>query len=206
MSNKILIREKIPMRTCLKKYQNYRSYKRYLSKDFNNRCGYCSDFDGWIGGEDTYHIDHFAPKSKFPHLENEYSNLVYACSFCNRFKSDDWPSNDHTVNILNDKGFIDPCNHEYEEYFERDVYGNIVPNNHVAIYMHKKMQLFLARHRIIWNLTRIKIQLDKLKPLSESYKTDEVKYAKIKELYFLLSIEFQEYLTYLLGENFNNEL
>ncbi|XOK60290.1 HNH endonuclease [Paenibacillus elgii] len=205
MNKRVMFREKTPSRTCEKNYKNYKSYKKYLSKDFNNRCGYCDDLDGWIGGESTYHIDHFAPKVKFPYLENEYTNLVYACSFCNRFKGDDWPSEDHSVNILNDKGYIDPCDKNYEKNFERDIYGNIVPNSETAKYMYQKLQLFLARHRIIWNLTRIKSQLDKLEPFLNVYKTDREKYDKIKDMYFLLSIEFQGYLTYLLGERLINE-
>ncbi|MCM3082145.1 HNH endonuclease [Brevibacillus invocatus] len=205
MVNKVEFRSNPPARTCTRKYKNYKSYKRYLSADFNNRCGYCDDFDGWIGGESTYHIDHFAPKVKFSYLENEYANLVYACSFCNRFKSDDWPSDDHTVNIVDNKGYIDPCDVNYDICFERDVYGNIVPKNAVSKYMHQKMQLFLTRHRIIWNLTRLKIQLEKLKPLLETHKADKEKYEKIKELYFSLSIEFHDYLNYLLGVKLSNE-
>lgn len=205
MANRLKFRSAAPSRTCTKKFKNYRSYKQYLSEDFNNRCGYCDDFDGWIGGESTYHIDHFAPKIKFSYLENEYNNLVYACSFCNRFKSDDWPSNDHTLNVVDGIGYIDPCDRKYDAYFNRDVYGNIVPTNDIAKYMHQKLQLFLTRHRIIWNLTRLKMQLEKLKPLLETYRTEKEKYDKIKDLYFLLSLEFQDYLTYLLGVKLTNE-
>ncbi|QOS77066.1 HNH endonuclease [Paenibacillus sp. JNUCC31] len=198
------LRTRDPIRTCKKTYTNYRSFKKYLAQDFNNRCGYCDDFDGWIGGTSTYHIDHFAPKIKFPLLENDYTNLVYACSFCNRFKSDDWPSEDHTISVVKDKGYIDPCDAKYKGHFERDLYGNIIPLNNVADYMHNKLQFFLARHRIIWNLTRLKIQLDELEGLATRYKAEKEKYDKILHLYFELSIEFQNYLRYLLGENFQD--
>ncbi|MEK3672653.1 HNH endonuclease [Paenibacillus sp. FSL R10-2771] len=176
-----------------------------MSKDFNNRCGYCDDFDGWVGGEGAYHIDHFAPKSKFADLENNYSNLVYACSFCNRFKSNDWPSEDYRITYINNIGYIDPCSEEYEELFSRDKYGNIKPSNELAEYMYDKLQLFLVRHRVLWNITRIKIQLERIKPLLDKYKNDTDKYAKIKDTYFELSIEFQDYWNYLLGEKLKNE-
>lgn len=59
-------RDKQPIRTCVKKYANYKSYKPYLAKDFFNRCGYtdCSDF--WFGGMNNFHIDHFKPWKKYP--------------------------------------------------------------------------------------------------------------------------------------------
>ncbi|WP_182914281.1 HNH endonuclease [Paenibacillus sp. 1011MAR3C5] len=200
----IKLRDRLPVRSFTRQYSSYRSYKPYLSEDFNNRCGYCDDFDGWVGGERTYHIDHFAPKSKFSSLENEYSNLVYACPFCNRFKSNDWPSDDHTVSFIDNKGYIDPCDERYEAHFYRDTYGNIRPNNELAEYMRKKLQLFLSRHRIIWNLTRIKIELDRIKPLLDKHKHDDEKFNRIKDIYFQLSMEFQDYLNYLLGEKLKN--
>jgi hypothetical protein len=200
----IKLRDRSPKRTCEKVYVNYRSYKKHLAQDFHNRCGYCDDFDGWIGGEATFHIDHFAPKSRFAVLENDYKNLVYACSFCNRFKSDDWPSNDQTISYIGDIGYVDPCSEKYVTLYYRDPFGNIKSNNELAKYMHKKLQLFLARHRIIWNLTRIKNSLDAMKPLLDKHKHDVENFERIKDLYFNLSLEFQDYLSYLLGEKVNN--
>lgn len=90
-------RDKQPIRTCVKKYANYKSYKPYLAKDFFNRCGYtdCSDF--WFGGMNNFHIDHFKPWKKYPQnplLKTDYQNLVYCCSYVNILKSDD---QEHTL-------------------------------------------------------------------------------------------------------------
>jgi hypothetical protein len=41
--------------------------------------------------EDTFSVDHYRPRSRFPELECEYSNLFYACSACNRRKGAFWP-------------------------------------------------------------------------------------------------------------------
>jgi uncharacterized protein (TIGR02646 family) len=79
-----------PTRTCAESYSNYRSFKKHLENDFNNRCGYCDDPDSYYGQEISYHIDHFKPKSEFPELEVEYKNLVYSCPYCNRAKSNKW--------------------------------------------------------------------------------------------------------------------
>lgn len=78
-----------PKRTCTKNRANYNAYKTFLAEDFNHRCGYTDCSDYWFGGKRTFQIDHFKPESKYPELKNEYSNLVYCCSYVNRAKWDD---------------------------------------------------------------------------------------------------------------------
>ena len=51
-------------------------------------CGYCSVSETDAGGELT--VDHFQPVSAGGNESDE--NLVYACSRCNLFKGDFWPS------------------------------------------------------------------------------------------------------------------
>jgi len=57
---------------------------------FGRRCGYCGVSEVWVGCE--LEVDHFCP----PRHDgtDELDNLVYACTMCNRFKSDYWPSPD----------------------------------------------------------------------------------------------------------------
>lgn len=124
-------RNSSPKRTCIVKYNDYTRYKTFLRNDFNKKCGYsdCSDF--WFVGVRTFHIDHFKPKSKFPQLKSEYGNLVYCCSYINIQKS-------------NDIGhYIDPCNTDYNQHFERDNIGTILPKKGSieANYMYKKLKL-----------------------------------------------------------------
>jgi hypothetical protein len=57
---------------------------------YHYRCGYCGAPESWAGGE--LEIDHFRPLSRGG--SDTLDNLVYACTSCNRFKSDYWPSND----------------------------------------------------------------------------------------------------------------
>ncbi len=73
-----------------------------LSGVFSGLCGYCEEAGK---GE----IDHFKPVSKFPQLVYEWSNWVFACSSCNRSKSDKWP----------DDGYINPCSEDESEWPER---------------------------------------------------------------------------------------
>jgi hypothetical protein len=57
---------------------------------FGRRCGYCGVSEVWVGGE--LEIDHFCPPGHGG--TDALDNLVYACTTCNRFKSDYWPTAD----------------------------------------------------------------------------------------------------------------
>lgn len=144
--NRIPFRKETPKRSCEDKFSSYRKYKGALIKDFNRRCGYTDCPDRWFGGENTFHIDHFKPRKKYPDLETEYSNLVYACSYINILKSDD----DSTH-------YLDPCEEDYNYHFYRDKSGKICPNpsSEKAKYMHTKLKLGLMRYQAIWLLEEI---------------------------------------------------
>src|SRR3989344_7641205 len=168
------LRDKIPSRTCVKTYTDHKRYKPYLRKDFNKKCGYCDDYDAFVGGPDSYHVDHFVPAGDFPHLSTTYSNLVYSCQYCNRAKWNKWPSNSEHINIVNNEGFVDPCDVNYNTHFERDSNGDIIALTELGNYMHKNLHLHLERHAILWNLNRIQEQRNTLKAyMSDSAKLSE---------------------------------
>jgi len=190
MQNNIKFRKLTPVRSYTgKKYTNYRSYKEYLRKDFNARCGYTDCPDTWFGGQKCFHIDHFKPKSKFQHLENDYSNLVYSCSYVNILKTDDIDN------------MIDPCSEEFDQAFYRDKHGYICPNplNSNALVMHKKLKLGLERYRIVWILELLKDSLQNLSEVvinAESSISDQEARENMK-LLAELNREFFKYFDYL---------
>lgn len=192
------IKINVPERTCTKKYLNYRSYKDYLREDFYNCCGYCDDNDMWSGGKRAYHIDHFAPKSLFSELENEYSNLIYSCPFCNGAKSNDWVTNsyDKPVDFEKRIGYIDPCDENYVKQFKRESDGSITPKSDVGKYMWEKLNLFLRRHKAIYLMNEaffMKRELrDRVPKLST--KTEQI---ELLELICELDQKFDEYFTYI---------
>ncbi|GJK50778.1 hypothetical protein TUM17560_31550 [Serratia marcescens] len=146
------LRKNDPKRTAQKKLNKYNSYKEALSKDFFCCCGYCGAHHVYYGSGKCFHIDHFAPKSKFKHLENEYSNLVYSCPTCNIAKSNDWCGNNENESISNGIGYIEPCDTQYSEAFYRDSSGKIryKEGNSAAKYMYDKLKFGLRRHEIFW--------------------------------------------------------
>jgi len=86
-------------------FSSYRDYKPYLKKEFENKCVYCRrcDNDYVFSDKGDFQVEHYRPKSLFPHLLTEYSNLFYSCASCNRFKSNYWEERpNHILNPCDD--------------------------------------------------------------------------------------------------------
>lgn len=147
-----------PQRTCDENHDNYNKYKEPLRADFNKRCGYCDDSDFYMGGKRGFQIDHFKPQKHFVELETVYSNLVYACPFCNRAKWDKWED---------EKGFIDPCEDEYDEHLYRNAQGQICSKTPQGNFIHKELKLNLKRHEFIWIIEKLRQQLAELNKFIE---------------------------------------
>lgn len=160
-----MIKEKIPVRSYTGEFRKTNpSNKKYLSIDFNHRCAYCDDLDSISGGYDAYHVEHFAPKEKFPKLIYVYENLLYSCPYCNGSKNADWPSDDFSINIVGDIGYVDPCTTDYYNHLDRDERtGNIYAKTELGNYMFKKMKLYLLRHPLIYMIDKLKQKREQLK-------------------------------------------
>lgn len=91
-----------------KQYKSYKTYKKYLRAEFSKQCVYCRMPDG-MRGSDSFGVDHYRPKEKFPELAVAYENLFYACSACNSRKGDYWPSAEESTRGV----FVpNPCDHK----------------------------------------------------------------------------------------------
>ena len=175
-------RKKTPNRSePPKTYSDYKKYKSYLADDFHLSCGYCGVHHMYFGYQKGFHIDHFAPKSRFPELICEYTNLVYTCPVCNIAKHDDWCTDKACTPISNGQGYIDPCCPEYDEVFYRNEYGKIcvktsVNNASVGQYMYNRMKFFLKRHEIFWVIEYFDDTLDKLNTIFSKMHNDSFPY------------------------------
>ena len=166
-----------------KEYSNYKIYKPFLRKDFNQKCGYTDCLDHWFGGVSTFQIDHFHPQSKYPQLKTKYSNLIYCCSYVNRAKSDD------------DKDkYLDPCNEDYNKHFYRNGNGEIIPeaSSEAAIYMHRKLKLYLKRYSIIWMLQQLEQKMESLRLLMDQKNREDA-----KDLFVEVTKKYMDYKKYL---------
>ena len=145
-------RDQSPKRTFKGHYKDYRRYKYKLAEDFNHHCGYSHCCDKFFGGIKTFQIDHLRPRASYPHLKNDYSNLVYCCSYVNRLKSNDDNSN-----------YLDPCSEDYNYHFGRLYDGRIFGKTREGEYMVRTLSLNLSRYAIFWNLERLGQRISLLK-------------------------------------------
>ena len=161
----------------------YHYHKENLRIDFGYKCGYCNDHEIWRNS--FYEIDHFIPKAYLSDKEKtEYWNLVYSCRFCNNSKRAKWPTNDRSIHNNGSVGFIDPCSIEYDEQFERDDFGRIIPTKELGKWMFENLNLGLKRHAIIWQLVKLDETIDLVENLFPNIKNQEIK-DKITNLLFL---------------------
>lgn len=164
MTNQIGVRSSRPSRSNVQAQIRYTLYRDELRRDFASSCGYCGDEDARID-RIGFHIDHFAPRKHFPHLECDYGNLVYACRFCNISKSDHWIGADPTVHNDGTKGFVDPCSEEYDAHLARDFSGRIIPITPLGTYISRRLRLDLLRHELLWQARQTRILREEVKAL-----------------------------------------
>jgi len=157
-----------PSRSAVEPRDNYRAYRDDLRTDFNGSCGYCDDSDDFVD-RSCFHIDHFAPQkpANVPHgpfaaKTTLYANLVYSCRFCNNRKRNHWIGDNPDVPNDGTKGFIDPCDGEYEAQFKRLETGAIVGCTDLGRYMVVRLNLSLLRHQVLWNARRTRALRHKL--------------------------------------------
>ena len=82
------------------------SLRDALRRDFGPICAYCQQSCQLVRRPpnqnenevrpppDEESIDHFRPKKKFPSLQFDWPNLIYACYRCNQNKADKWPEHE----------------------------------------------------------------------------------------------------------------
>ncbi|HYT41862.1 MAG TPA: HNH endonuclease [Methylomirabilota bacterium] len=123
MSYKSLYFPKLKRRVKYSNYTHYRHFRQEIREDCLGRCVYCDAHENEIGGQEAMTLDHFKPKSSFPHLAHEPFNLLWACQTCNRLKDNYWPAigTPHTL-AKNQRGFVDPFTEHLAKYFD------ILPN------------------------------------------------------------------------------
>jgi uncharacterized protein (TIGR02646 family) len=88
----------------------HKKIKEALCVMFHGKCAYC---ESNIRHVDYGDIEHYRPKSKFPALTFEWSNLLLACGVCNgkEYKGDRFPEEDQNGPLVN------PCEEDPEQHF-----------------------------------------------------------------------------------------
>lgn len=82
-----------------------------------------------LQSQDSFGVDHYKPKARFPAAVTEYGNLFYACNSCNRRKGEFWP----TERQLDDGHFIpNPCDHVMFQHLRSKPDGTIVDHTNAG--------------------------------------------------------------------------
>lgn len=140
------------------KGDKYSDWKEFLAEEGFFQCVYCAINENNFGGMRNFHVEHYRPKSieRFKKLENDLTNLFYACSICNCFKGSHWeeePDED-----FNNFAFPDPSKVDYSTLFEIDFEKGIIsPKTNTSTFLIHR--LFLNRPQLIlerqnFNLSR----------------------------------------------------
>lgn len=185
--------------------EKWSEHKPDLQEDFNFHCGYCGSYDGY---RHTYfEVDHFIPKSLFKIKGRiglcQYDNLVYSCKFCNNKKLSQWPSKDETIAVINDQGFIDPCDPHYDSHLYRTKDGGIMWRTPLGKWMATEAFKFDERSssiKLLWELNQRRklldafiVELKKRDEDSEEYNNIKAKAEKISFEYYMYDKELMNY-------------
>ena len=148
-------------RVITKSVSSHRDYRDDLRLDFKCRCGYCNDIDIWR--TQRFEVDHFVPRKHLTTIsETDYSNLVYSCRSCNNAKRAKWPTNNDRIHNDNNIGFIDPCDDQYNNQFERLSDGKIKPKTTLGQWMFIEMKLYKIQHEVIWLIEQCDILISEI--------------------------------------------
>jgi len=124
------------------KKSRYGDFQTEIEEDCQRRCAYC-DITLAEHGFEGMQLDHFRPKSLFPKLEHDPTNLVLACPRCNRLKWHHWPAGTAGGSFSHDgvSGFVDPFEVDRLEYFVVDDTGELAALKPPSSYMIGLMKL-----------------------------------------------------------------
>jgi hypothetical protein len=174
-----------------KTVSKYGKYKPELRLEAKEKCVYCAIHENALGGADSFHVEHYKPKSKFVDLEKEFENLFYACAICNRFKGNDWPRepiHNHSLPSYPDPKLVD-----YNKLFHVDADGVIHGNFIASKYMIEKVVLnrpqlinerkeLIIRSKIDSSIDEIVSLVDLLMQKQRNEATAELLHESLKEI------------------------
>jgi hypothetical protein len=75
----------------------------------------------YCSGSESSELEHFRPKTSFPHDAMSWENFIWSCGICNNFKGTLFPDADNGGPIIN------PLSEHAWEFFFIDEFGNLCP-------------------------------------------------------------------------------
>lgn len=135
---------------------NTESVRNALYEMYGDFCCYC---EGRITVTGYKRIEHMKPRSKFPELCYDWTNMHTSCEVCNKNKGELWDEDNPIINPVIDE----PKEHlQFEKSF-------IIPKNnslrgkttieHVKL---NRKELEAARSRILYKVLRLKLRINEM--------------------------------------------
>lgn len=161
----------------------HKNIKNSLVNMFHGKCAYC---ESQVRHIDYGHIEHYRPKSKFPKLTFEWSNLLLACGVCNgkAYKGDKFPEANEGGPIINPAD-DDPNDHFNFCYDQKTNIASVYGTTRRGQTTEKLLGLNrddLRKYRSsyvrkIWVLAQLSKSDSEAKTLLEEAKQDNAEYA-----------------------------
>ncbi len=145
-------------------YTDYKSFKPWLRDEFRFQCVFCLCRERWFpDGDASFSVEHFLPKTKYPHLACDYSNLLLACCACNSAKSDNPIPIDPCKDAIGHHLAINPDG----EAIARSPKGQFVID--VCLLNRRKLREYRERKIALWKLLNVSVDDDCKRVLSEYF-------------------------------------
>jgi len=165
----------------------YSDWKSEIAEEGFHQCVYCAISENAFGGIRNFHIEHYRPKSKRKDLENEFSNLFYACSICNSFKGNDWPNEPNKE--MNNIAYPNPSVVNYNDIFE--------VNNNLHIVNGKNISATYIVERLYLNRPQLILERKQSLIIYRIKKLNEIIHSQKEELYNNINQNQELTITYL---------
>ncbi|MGL5895431.1 MAG: HNH endonuclease [Lactococcus lactis] len=182
------------IRTCKRTYKNYSSYKKYLKKDFKNRCAYCNLLDENI--TTYFEVDHFIPEAVFTKINRDdlltdYNNLIYSCKKCNQAKKHQYEGDNIGIDLKNTK-FYDPVETPLQNIFYRNILGGIDSIDIKGRKMIIDLKLYRLSHNFEWIVEVLQAICTKLEMKISNIESSGGNSADLRYAHSLISEEFHK--------------
>jgi len=107
--------------------------REIVRRAYHYRCGYCGVHEEEVGSE--LEIDHFQPRS----LDGgeDWENLVYCCTACNRRKGNFWPSERASTR----RRLLHPQRDEVSLHLREEIDGRLVALTETGAFHMERLQL-----------------------------------------------------------------
>jgi HNH endonuclease len=130
--------------------------REIVRQNFKFSCGYCGVHENEVGNE--LELDHFQPRTAGG--SDEFENLVYCCTACNRIKGEFWTT-------LSIKRLLHPVRDLIADHLLEELDGRLVALSETGAFHLQRLRLnrppLIAQRQARTERTNLRIEVDELR-------------------------------------------